>query len=254
MAQKRMFSKSIIDSDEFLNLPALAQNLYFHLAMRADDEGFINNHKSIQRIVGLTDEELKILICNGFVLPFDSGVIVIRHWKIHNCIQRDRFKPTLCTDEKSMLAEEKSGAYAFLTAESGEQLMLDVGYTELEDKSGKSDDFIRVEDVAAQIYEQYPRKEGKAKGFELIKAYLTKGKDIAGYGVVKFNHEQIYCAVREYQFECDDQQKDKQFIQLFSTFMYKTVIDYVEKSQKGYEEYMLRKYGNEWRNIKFIYK
>lgn len=250
MAQKRMFNKTIIDSDEFLNLPHSAQTLYFHLAMRADDEGFINNHKSIQRIVGLTDEELKTLICNGFVLPFDSGVIVIKHWKIHNCIQRDRFKPTLCMDEKSMLAEESSGAYAFMTAENqGEQLMLDVGIAELEDKS---DDFIRVEDVAARIYEQYPRKEGKAKGIEHLKAYLTKGRQIAGYGTVKFNHEQIYCAVREYQFVSE--QADTEFVQLFSTFMNKTVIDYVEKSKTGYEEYMLRNYGDEWRNHKFIYK
>ena len=95
MAERRMFSKTIIDSDAFLDMPLSAQSLYFHLSMRADDEGFINNPKKIQRMIGASDDDAKILVMKHFIIPFDSGIVVIRHWMIHNYIQKDRFKPTI---------------------------------------------------------------------------------------------------------------------------------------------------------------
>jgi hypothetical protein len=88
MAERRMFAKIIIDSDAFLDMPLSTQALYFHLSMRADDDGFINNPKKIQRTIGATDDDFKLLIAKHFVIPFDSGVVVIKHWKIHNYIQR----------------------------------------------------------------------------------------------------------------------------------------------------------------------
>lgn len=111
MAERRMFAKSIIDSDAFLEMSASAQSLYFHLAMRADDEGFVNNPKRIQRMVGSADDDLKILIAKRYVLVFESGIIVIKHWKIHNYIQNDRFKPTMYQEERAMLTVKASGAY-----------------------------------------------------------------------------------------------------------------------------------------------
>lgn len=113
---------------------------------------------------------------------------------------------------------------------------------------------VSVKEAAEAIYKQYPRKEGKTKGFEEMLAYLKKGRNLAGIGTVKFNHEQLYCAVRDYAMDCSDKGTEKQFIQLFSTFMNKTVIDYAEKSAAGYEKYMERKYGSEWRAIKFTYR
>ena len=113
---------------------------------------------------------------------------------------------------------------------------------------------VSVKEAAEAIYKQYPRKEGKTKGFEEIQAYLKKGRNLAGIGTVRFNHEQLYCAVRDYAMDCSDKGTEKQYIQLFSTFMNKTVIDYAEKSAAGYEKYMERKYGSDWRSIKFIYK
>ena len=95
MAERRMFAKTIIDSDEFLDMPLSAQALYFHLSMRADDDGFVNNPKKIQRMIGASDDDYKILIAKSFVLRFESGVIVIKHWRINNYIQKDRYKETV---------------------------------------------------------------------------------------------------------------------------------------------------------------
>ncbi|MGO5416231.1 hypothetical protein ACTQXJ_09910, partial [Collinsella sp. LCP19S3_C6] len=115
MAERRMFAKTIIDSDAFLDMPLSTQSLYFHLSMRADDDGFINNPKKIQRMVGCGDDDLKLLMAKRFILVFDSGVIVIKHWKIHNYIRNDRYKPTLYQEEKAELAEKNSKAYTFKT-------------------------------------------------------------------------------------------------------------------------------------------
>lgn len=106
-----MFAKTIIDSDSFLDMPLSAQSLYFHLAMRADDDGFINNPKKIQRMIGASEDDCKLLIAKKFVIVFDTGVIVIRHWKLHNYIQKDRYKPTIYQDERGLLDTEPNGTY-----------------------------------------------------------------------------------------------------------------------------------------------
>ena len=111
MAERRMFAKTIIDSDAFLDMPLSAQSLYFHLAMRADDDGFINNPKKIQRMIGASEDDCKLLIAKKFVLVFDTGVIVIRHWKLHNYIQKDRYKPTIYQSERNALKTEANGMY-----------------------------------------------------------------------------------------------------------------------------------------------
>ena len=111
MAERRMFAKTIIDSDAFLDMPLSTQALYFHLAMRADDEGFVNNTKKIQRMIGASDDDCRILASKRFILTFQSGIIVIKHWKIHNYIQSDRFKETVYLEEKTMLALDDNKAY-----------------------------------------------------------------------------------------------------------------------------------------------
>lgn len=111
MAERRMFAKSIIDSDAFLSMPLSAQALYFHLNMRADDDGFVSNPRKIQRMICCADDDLKLLIAKRYILVFESGVIVIKHWKIHNLIRNDRYKPTLYEEEKSALFQKKDGAY-----------------------------------------------------------------------------------------------------------------------------------------------
>ncbi len=98
MAERRMFAKTIIDSDAFLDMPLSTQALYFHLSMRADDDGFVNNPKKIQRMIGASDDDLKLLFNKHFVIPFDSGVCVIKHWRIHNFIRNDRYVETVYQD------------------------------------------------------------------------------------------------------------------------------------------------------------
>ena len=111
MAERRMFAKTIIDSDSFLDMPLSTQSLYFHLSMRADDDGFINNPKKIQRMVGSSDDDLKLLIAKRFIIPFESGIVVIKHWKIHNYIRSDRYKETVYKEEKSQLFLKDNNAY-----------------------------------------------------------------------------------------------------------------------------------------------
>lgn len=111
MAERRMFAKTIIDSDAFLDMPLSSQALYFHLSMRGDDDGFINNPKKIQRMIGSSDDDLKLLIAKRFIIPFDSGVVVIKHWKIHNYIRVDRYKETVYQQEKSMLETKENNSY-----------------------------------------------------------------------------------------------------------------------------------------------
>lgn len=128
MAERRMFAKTIIDSDAFIDMPLSTHALYFHLSMRADDDGFINNPKKIQRMIGASDDDLKMLVAKRFIIPFESGIVVIKHWKIHNYIRGDRKKETVYPEEMALLEEKENGAYTLkaeeppvpIEAESGE--------------------------------------------------------------------------------------------------------------------------------------
>ena len=111
MAERRMFAKTIIDSDAFLDMPLSAQALYFHLSMRADDDGFINNPKKLQRLIGCADDDMRLLVAKAFIIPFESGVVVIKHWRINNYIRNDRYKPTNYTEEMAQLQVKENGAY-----------------------------------------------------------------------------------------------------------------------------------------------
>ena len=105
-----MMSKSIIKSDTFLDMPATTQNLYFHMLLDADDDGFINAPKSIMRMIGAKDDDMKVLTAKQFVIPFESGVVVIKDWKIHNYIQNDRYKPSTLP-ERDLLNIQKDKTY-----------------------------------------------------------------------------------------------------------------------------------------------
>lgn len=106
-----MFSKTVIDSDDFLELSLTAQALYFHLAIRADDDGFINNPKRIQRMIDSKDSDLEELEKRGFIFYFSSGVVVITHWKLHNAIRKDRYRPTIHKEEFDSLKFSENDTY-----------------------------------------------------------------------------------------------------------------------------------------------
>jgi len=108
MARRRMFSLAIIDTDLFMDMSLSAQALYFHLSLRADDDGFIQNVKKIVRMVGSNDDDLKVLFAKELVIPFETGVCVVRHWNTHNYIQKDRYTPTVCVEEMALLSQENN--------------------------------------------------------------------------------------------------------------------------------------------------
>lgn len=112
MANKRMFTMKIVDSDAFLDMPLSTQCLYFHLNMRADDDGFIGNPKRIMRLIGSNDDDLKLLIAKRFILVFDNGVIVIKHWRMHNTLSKHRYHETQYLDEKETLKIKDNGSYS----------------------------------------------------------------------------------------------------------------------------------------------
>lgn len=111
MAERRMFTQKIVDSDAFLDMPLTAQALYFHLNMRADDDGFVNNPKKIQRMIGASDDDLKLLIAKRFLLAFENGVVVIKHWRMHNLLRKDRYNPTQYQEQMEQLLLKGNGAY-----------------------------------------------------------------------------------------------------------------------------------------------
>ena len=259
-----MFSMQIVDSDAFLDMPLSTQCLYFHLNMRADDDGFVNNPKRILRMIGCSDDDLKLLVAKRFIIPFESGVVVIKHWKIHNYIQKDRYKPTVYQEEKKMLEVKPNGGYKLLDTEC----IQTVSKLDTQVRLGKSKDSIDIyinnntpissgervdlNDVFERTYAVYPRHEGKTRGKQSYIAYLTKGKQIKGQGRVRLNHQQIYFAVQAYAADVED--KDKQYIQHFDTFMNSTVLDYVDQTKADYEAWMAERYGEDWKNIKFVYE
>ena len=176
MAERRMFAKTIIDSDAFLDMPLSTQALYFHLSMRADDDGFINNPKKVQRMIGCADDDLKLLVAKNFIIPFESGIVVIKHWKIHNYIQSDRYKQTVYQEEKKMLEVKKNRAYT-LGVPDGNQMdtecIQDVSSLEPQVRLGK----VRLDkdsiDNDSDESEPSPKKPVKHKYGEYNNVLLT---------------------------------------------------------------------------------
>lgn len=204
MAERRMFAKTIIDSDAFLDMPLSTQALYFHLSMRADDDGFLNNPNKIMRMIGANINELEILVGKKFILTFETGVIVIKHWKIHNYIRNDRYKETIYTAEKGFLIEKNNKSYTLndtvgipLVDQMETQVRL--GKVRLGKVNKDIDDFFQ------KMWSQYPNKKGKGqlkesakkKCFEIgeefercIKRYITyvKKRQETDFADLKFQN------------------------------------------------------------------
>lgn len=115
MAERRMFAKTIVASDAFLDMPLSARCLYFALGMYADDEGFVNSPKSIMRLIGASNDDMNILLVRRFIIAFPSGVCLIKHWRINNYLRSDRFQATKYTEERNQIIIEENGAYALIS-------------------------------------------------------------------------------------------------------------------------------------------
>ncbi|MDQ1341166.1 MAG: hypothetical protein QG567_2324 [Campylobacterota bacterium] len=190
MAERRMMSKKIIHSDAFLDMPSSTQNLYFHLLLEADDEGFVNSHKRVQRTVGAGDDDVKILLAKKFIIGFESGVVVIKHWRIHNYIQNDRFKSSTHTKERSKLVINDNSAYAL-----NDVYILDTNCTPSIGKDRIGEVSI-VENIYSDVISHLNQTLGKAykptteSTVKLIKARLKDGftlEDFKKVHIVKYS-------------------------------------------------------------------
>lgn len=164
MAQRRMFSKGVTESDPFLDMPLSTQALYFHLGMQADDDGFVSPNRII-RMIGSNPDDLKVLLAKGFLIPFESGVLVITHWKESNYIQKDRYKPTLHIKEKSLLLENDKGIY-FMDTNCIQNVRL--GKVRL-GKSSQVKESLYNANLFETLWNKYPKKDGKKQALKHFK-------------------------------------------------------------------------------------
>lgn len=202
MAERRMFAKTIIDSDAFIDMPLSTQALYFHLGMRADDDGFINNPKKIVRMIGASEDDYKLLMAKNFVMPFDSGIIVIKHWKLHNYIPKDRYKPTVYTEEKSMLELKDNGVYTRCIQDA---YRMDTQVSIGKSSIGKS----KVVEVSGDVY-------GNGNEQDVENSKLEAMGGTLGKGVVLLTEEQREALLEKLGFDAFNHYIDK-----LSTFIIK---------------------------------
>ena len=155
MARKRMFTKNVVESDAFLSMPLSSQALYFHLNMKADDDGFVGNPKGIQRLIGAAEDDLKLLIVKGFLIPLDHGVVVIKHWRMHNTIRWDRYTPTVFQDEAQAVYIKQNQSYTINKNKAVASLATSLN------KNGNPDIGLDIDiDISNDISKQLPNKNG----------------------------------------------------------------------------------------------
>jgi hypothetical protein len=154
MANRRMFSLKIIDTDNFLDMPVSARELYFQLSMRADDDGFISNPKRIIKMVGSSDDDMKVLLGKQYIIPFESGVCVVKHWKIHNYIQKDRYQETECIEEKNKLTEVNNKY-------EKDECIQNVSKLDTQVRIGKVRKGKNIDTLFEKFWNNYPKKVGK---------------------------------------------------------------------------------------------
>jgi len=159
MATKRMFSLNVVDTDAFLEMPVTSRLLYYDLGMRADDDGFVSNWKKILLFTGMKEDDMKVLIAKKFVIPFESGVIVIRHWRMNNYLQNDRTKPTIYQEELKQLEVDENNVYNLDT-----KCIHSIDKNSIEensiDKNSINNEQIYINEFD-ELWDIYPNKKGK---------------------------------------------------------------------------------------------
>lgn len=215
MAERRMMAKSIMDSDLFLDMPQSSQNLYFHLLLRADDDGFVGNPRQIMRMVNCSEDDLKILIMKNFLIPFDIGIVVIKHWKIHNYIRNDRYKPTIYQEEMKLLEETDNKEYK-LGIPNGYQRETQVSIGKYSigkysiDKNNNAQRNRDLKEEFEKLWAIYPKKQGKSKALEYYIAARTAKEPTT--------FEEVEKGINAYNFNIKENKIDPQFIKHGSTW------------------------------------
>lgn len=230
MAERRMFAKTIIDSDAFLDMPVTARLLYYDLAMRADDDGFVNSPKKIMRMIGASQDDLSILILRKFIIPFDTGIVVIKHWKIHNYIRKDMYHETKYKEEKCQLTLDENNAYTLpvtnplqecnevrdesVTSPSTQVRLgkVSLGKDRLgEDRSGNILEHSAQDSVKERfeyLWNLYPNKKGKKQALAAFQRALKKGTTI----------DQIRDGIKAYVRYINESKIDSKYVKQGSTF------------------------------------
>lgn len=254
MAQKRAISTKVVDTDAFLSMPQSTQLLYMHLLVRGDDDGFLDNPKSVMSLCRANEDDFKILMAKQYIIPFDSGVIVIRHWRIHALIRCDRYKPTEYQSERSQLEIGSDNAYVL--ADKG-QLSIDA-VSEAKELSAPAEEKPKISILKEflNVYSKYPCSIGKNKKSSLNLYYSwLNGKNITVMGtrkLVRYNHIQILFALK--YFIAAHETNEEQYIPRLPTFLgERTLCDYIASSRNEYERYMFEKFGEDWTKVKFEY-
>lgn len=206
MAERRMFAKSIVLSDDFLDMPMSARILYFTLSMFADDDGFVNAPRGIMRQCGCSADDMKILVGKSYVIPFESGVVVIRHWRINNYLQSDRRRDTKCQKEMQTLEVDKTGAYQKLYTQDVDTQDSIGKYREgyITNHQNPSDFDAEFE----RIWAMYPRKQGRKAAFDAYVRDRKKG----------IKAEEIEEGVRRYNEEIQARRIERTYIMQGSTY------------------------------------
>ena len=229
MANKRMFCLDIVNSDAFLDMPLSAQALYFHLGMRADDDGFIGNPKSIQRLAGASQDDLMLLITKRFLIAFDNGVIAIKHWRMNNYIQKDRKKDTVYLELLNSLEVKENGSYTekkkmdtfciqavseMDSQNSIDKISIDKDSIEIDNSCSSADE---ASEFFEKIWKEYPNKKGKTQ----VKASHKKA-------LFKIGYERLVKAIQKY----DDGVKDKQYLMYGGRFFTTGYLDYIDEESE----------------------
>ena len=241
MANRRMFSVDIVCTDKFLEMPASSQALYLQLGMKADDDGFVSAPKQITRTTNASEDDFRILVSKGYIIPFDSGVIVIKDWKVNNYLRRDRYTETRHLKEKSVL-EIVNDVYVIsdkLNSASGSGIpdgIPDgnrvVSQVDTQVRIGKVNDNIcspepdEQETDFKKIYAIYPKKRGRTKAYTNYCSWL-KGRTVNGKRR-KLTNKEIYLAVYRYVEQKKAEGAELEFYKNFDTLMGNQLLDYVE--------------------------
>lgn len=177
MAQKRMFDKSVIRRDEFMEMPDSSQNLYFHLSMDADDDGFVDNWKTIMRMTGKKEDDMKLLIAKQFIIPFENGVMVIKHWRLNNYLRKDRYVETKYLNEKSLLTIENNEEYSLgIPVVDTEENRVDKNSIEeysieppIIHQEEETEILTDIDLMFKNFWEDYPKKKSKQEAYKSFK-------------------------------------------------------------------------------------
>lgn len=236
MAEKRMFSKQIIDSDAFLEMPLSTQALYFHLSMRADDDGFLNNAKKVMKIIGANQNDYDLLVAKSFIIQFSDGICVIKHWRINNYLRKDRYTETIYQEEKAMLTMQPNGRYSLKDSiREMDDFPVGIPLVDLSDTQNRIEknreeknsiysaeklhDEQSLDDFFESIWKLYPIKKGKGQVSTSRKKALQK-----------IGYDQIGRCVDRFLKDMSDSGRDRKYWMHGSTFFNSGYVDYLDEN------------------------